>query len=343
MNVFQNQLKSHNSSFKATQAPSSTRLTYTISADDKATGNTSLGPVSEEIFPVRTTMKTTVPALTITEAEYVTEIMEGPHFEQNVTVTTEKPEYELLTTLNSEFTSGESASSGFEEPYFESGTGDYEIVHITDTSEGPKYGFSTTTNNPDFTTTQSVLGADEYEYGNGSGDGETEFDDISTSTEESEYGSGDHLTESEESRTSLVHVSGSMPTQYNFIEDFAIKEIEKYENFENEIKRILESNSLIENAEVTLTGIKTNSSNRRRRSNGKVIVEFASLLSILVPKIDDMGEIASRVCSSIQAIDSTLFESFDEDSFSSCDLSFSKPRILPFKAPSKAVIDAKIG
>ena len=229
MNVFQNQFKSNNSSFKETQAISSTRPTYTVSVRDTPTGNTSLGPVFEETSPVHTTL----PALTITEADYETRIIE--------------------------------------------------------------------------------------------------------------YGSGDHLTESEESHTSLVHVSGSIPTQYDFVEDFAIKESEKYENFENEIKKILESNSLVENADVTLTGIKMNSSNRRRRSTGKIIIEFTSLLSIRVPTIDDMDEIESNVCGSIQAIDSTRFESFDADSFSACHLSFSKPRILPFKAPSKAEIDAKIG
>ena len=107
MNVFQNQLKSNNSSFKETQTISSTRPTYTVSVGDNPTGNTSLGPVSEETFPVQTT----IPALTITEVDYETEIIER--------------------------------------------------------------------------------------------------------------GSG-------ESHTSLVHVSGSIPTQYDFVEDFALKESEKY-------------------------------------------------------------------------------------------------------------------
>ena len=223
MNVFQNQLKSNNSSFKEPQAISSTKPTYTVSVEDNPTGNTSLGPVFEETSPVHTTL----PALTITKVDYETEII-------------------------------------------------------------------------------------EYESG--------------------------------ESYTSLLHVSGTIQTQYDFIEDFAIKESEKYENFENEIKKILESNSLVENADVTLTGIKMNSSNRRRRtSTGKIIIEFTSLLSLLVPKIEDLSEIEANVCDSIQAIDSTLYESFDADSFSACHLSFSKPRILPFKVPSKAEIDAKIG
>ena len=56
----------------------------------------------------------------------------------------------------------------------------------------------------------------------GSDDGETEIVDIYTATEES--GSGDQLVESEASHTSLVYVSGSVPSQYDFAEDFVTKE-----------------------------------------------------------------------------------------------------------------------
>ena len=56
----------------------------------------------------------------------------------------------------------------------------------------------------------------------GSDDGETEIVDIYTATEES--GSGDQLVESEASHTSLVYVSGSVPSQYDYIEDFVTKE-----------------------------------------------------------------------------------------------------------------------
>ena len=77
-----------------------------------------------------------------------------------------------------------------------------------------------------------------YEYGSGSGDEETKIGSsdeeteiyIYTATEES--GSGDLLVGSEDSHTSLVHVSGSVPSQYDFTEDFVTKETNiVYPNF----------------------------------------------------------------------------------------------------------------
>lgn len=55
----------------------------------------------------------------------------------------------------------------------------------------------------------------------GYSDEETKIVDIYTATEE--YGSGGQLAESEDSHTYLVLVSGSVPSQYDFIEDFVTK------------------------------------------------------------------------------------------------------------------------
>lgn len=109
---------------------------------------------------------------------------------------------------------------------------------------------------------------------------------------------------------------------------------------------ILESNSLVENADVELTGIKESSSNRRRRSSGTLAVDFVARLSIRLQNIEDFEEIQSNLTRSIQTINPTLYESFDEDSFSTVDedlFSTVEPKILPIKVSSESQIDAKIG
>ena len=112
---------------------------------------------------------------------------------------------------------------------------------------------------------------------------------------------------------------------------------------EIEIKSILESNHLVENAIVSVTGIITATLNRRKRSTENAVVEFISTCSVRLPKLEDMGAIESTVSNTIKNADSNLYKSFDENSFSSINLSFAEPRIIEFKAPSKEEIKKTIG
>ena len=57
-----------------------------------------------------------------------------------------------------------------------------------------------------------------------------------------------------------------------------------------------------------------------------------------------MKAIESNITNTIRTVDSTLFESFDEDSFleSSFELLFAEPKIIEFKPPSDNETMAKI-
>lgn len=146
---------------------------------------------------------------------------------------------------------------------------------------------------------------------------------------------------------SLLHISGSISTNRAFSDDFLSKNNENYTNLKNvteiEIKSILESNHLVENAFVSVTGIITANLNRQKRSTENAVVEFISTCSVRVPELEDMDAIESTVSSTIKNADSSLYKSFDENSFSSINLSFAEPRIIEFNAPSKEEIKEKIG
>ena len=156
------------------------------------------------------------------------------------------------------------------------------------------------------------------------------------------------ITTTMEQPVSLVHITGSIQTNQDYTENYASTKNREYINFKNvtefEIRSILELNSFVVNAVVSVTDIISSFSKRQKRSTGKAIAEFISTCSYRVPKIEDMNAIESNITNTIRTVDSTLFESFDEDSFleSSFELSFAEPKIIEFKPPSDKEIMAKI-
>ena len=151
-----------------------------------------------------------------------------------------------------------------------------------------------------------------------------------------------------EPNVSLVHITGSIQTNQPYTENFSSKKSEDYTNFknvtENEIESILESDSFVVNAVVSVTDIIHSFSNRQKRSTGKAIAKFISTCSYRVPKIEDMNAIKSNITNTIKTVNSTLFQSFDDDSFleSSFELLFAEPKIIEFKPPSDNETIAKI-
>ena len=146
-----------------------------------------------------------------------------------------------------------------------------------------------------------------------------------------------------------MHITGSIQTSQDYTDDFASTKNENFTNLksaiESEIESILELNSFVMNAVVSVTDILPSSSNLKKRSTGKAIVEFISTCSYRVPKIEDMNAIESNITNTIRNADSTLYKSFDDDSFlqSSFKLSFAEPKIIEFEPPTDAEVMEKIG
>ena len=147
---------------------------------------------------------------------------------------------------------------------------------------------------------------------------------------------------------SLVHINGTIQTNQDYTENYALTNKREYINLkkvsEFEIKSILELNSFVVNATVSVTDIISSFSNRQKRSTGKAVAKFIASCSYRVPKIEDMDAIESNITNTIKTVDPTLFQSFDNDSFleSSFELFFAEPKIIEFKPPSDNETMAKI-
>ena len=146
----------------------------------------------------------------------------------------------------------------------------------------------------------------------------------------------------------LIHITGSiLPTQiYN--DDITDKNMSFYTNFKKvtkkEIETLLESNPLIVDAFVSELDVeKPEDSKRRKRSIKEVIVDFTAVCSVRVSESFDMDDLQFYIRSSIQNANPNLFESFDEESFSSFDLFFEKPQIIKMNHKSKDEIVKLIG
>ena len=174
------------------------------------------------------------------------------------------------------------------------------------------------------------------------------FETTTSTTTSTTTASTTPTTTTVEPKVSLVHITGSIQTNQDYTENFASTKNREYINFKNitefEIKSILETNSFVVNAVVSVTDIVPSLSNRQKRSTGKALAKFISTCSYQVPKIEDMNAIESNITNTIRTVNSSQFESFDDDSFleSSFNLSFAEPKIIEFKPPSVEEVMAKI-
>ena len=144
----------------------------------------------------------------------------------------------------------------------------------------------------------------------------------------------------------LVHITGWIMTTRMFHKDFASKTGVPYRNFKNktvkDIKKLLESNSLVVDAKVTLTNVTEETLKRRRQSAGKSIAHFIALISAAVNENYNIIAIKSSLKTTIEDASSNLYDSFNKKSFERFDLSIGKPNVIKIETPSKDEMNKKI-
>ena len=147
----------------------------------------------------------------------------------------------------------------------------------------------------------------------------------------------------------LLHLKGSIQIYQNYDEELESKTSTKYFNFKNaiqvEIKSILESSSLIENAKVSVTNINTANSNRRR-NYAQAAVDFVSICSVRVSagiSSEMMSEIVLTLKTDLTIVDTNSLTFFDQKSFATLKITVEEPRIIKVESLSKTEISEKIG
>lgn len=147
----------------------------------------------------------------------------------------------------------------------------------------------------------------------------------------------------------LVYLNGSIQTYQNYYAEFASKTSTKYLNFKNaievEMKSILESNSLIENAKVSVTKINTDNS-KIRRNSAKAAVDFVSICSVRVSteiSPEMLSEIEFALTANLTIDDTNSSTLLDKESISTLRISVEKPRIIEFESLTKTEISERIG
>ena len=147
----------------------------------------------------------------------------------------------------------------------------------------------------------------------------------------------------------LLHLKGSIQINQNYDGELASKTSTTYLNFKNaiqvEMKSILESTSLIENAKVSVTNINTENSNRRR-NYAQAAVDFVSICSVRVfagISSEMMSEIVLTLKTDLTTVDTNSFTYFDQKSFATLKITAEEPRIIEVESLSMTEISEKIG
>ena len=142
----------------------------------------------------------------------------------------------------------------------------------------------------------------------------------------------------------IVHIAGSMSTSKLYNENIASKwEIVK-DRTEKDIQRLLESNILVVDAEVSVTQIEQNGAfNLRKRSTQTLRIEFIAICALQVSEVFDINKVQLSISDSIATSDPDIYESFDDESFLSFNLSVENPKIIKIQTSSADEIAELIG